>query len=214
MRDKAICLLSGGQDSTTAYFWAKKIFSEVKPIFISYGQKHDMELNSAIDITEGEIKVFKVDILKQLGGSTLMGTKVASQTIKKQLAPTFVPGRNILFLTIAASYAYQQEIENIVIGVNAVDYSGYPDCRAKFIHYMQGALRLGLDYTLFIHTPLIDMNKKEIVLLAKELNIIDLMKYTHTCYEGQRPPCGKCAACIIRAKGFKEAGIKDPLTGE
>jgi 7-cyano-7-deazaguanine synthase len=100
---------------------------------------------------------------------------------------------------------------NLVIGVSQVDYSGYPDCRGEFIKSMEKSLSLGMEYPVKIHTPLISLDKKGTVLLAKKLGALDMMKHTHTCYEGKNPPCGKCPACLLREKGFKEAGIRDPL---
>jgi 7-cyano-7-deazaguanine synthase len=131
--------------------------------------------------------------------------------INKNLPASFVPGRNILFLTIAAAYAYTQNIKDIVIGVSQIDYSGYPDCRKEFIKKMEKAISTGMEYKFKIYTPLINKSKKDIVLLAKKLGILSFMKFTHTCYNGVRPGCGKCPACKLRDKGFKSAGIKDPI---
>jgi 7-cyano-7-deazaguanine synthase len=116
------------------------------------------------------------------------------------------------FLTFAAAYAWQHDICNLVAGVAQTDYSGYPDCRRTTIDALEETLSLGLQRRITIHTPLMDLSKKETVLLANKLGAVDAMGLTHTCYNGRRPPCGECAACILRARGFAEAGIPDPLT--
>ncbi len=127
------------------------------------------------------------------------------------LPTTFVPGRNILFLTIAASVAYQKKIKHVITGVCETDYSGYPDCRDATIKSLQETLQLGLDSDVQIHTPLMWKNKAETIKLMEELGGSDLHRYTHTCYKGERPACGECFACKLRLNGFKEAGLTDPL---
>jgi len=217
MKEKAVVLLSGGQDSTTSLFWAKKRFKEIIAISFDYGQRHRIELNSARKIAElAKMRhyVIKIKEFEQLKYSALLNKNmqlIQKDKINKNLPASFVPGRNILFLTIAASFAYSKGIKNIIIGVSQVDYSGYPDCRKKFIKAMEKTLSLGLEYGFKIYTPLINKNKKDIVLLAKRLGILQYLKWTHTCYKGIRPGCGRCPACKLRQKGFKEAGIKDPI---
>ena len=122
-----------------------------------------------------------------------------------------MPGRNALFLNIAAIDAYQQEASVIYTGVCQTDYSGYPDCRAAFIQSMQESLSLAMDYRFEIVTPLMHLTKAETVLKMAELDKLSWLAHSHTCYEGQRPACGKCPACRLRLKGFAEAGIADPL---
>jgi 7-cyano-7-deazaguanine synthase len=131
--------------------------------------------------------------------------------IETDLPNTFVPGRNIVFLTFAAACAWQRNIEHLVTGVAQTDYSGYPDCREETIEALQLTIRLGMASNVVIHTPLMSLSKKETVLLARDLGALEAMALTHTCYEGRRPPCGECPACILRARGFNEAGIEDPL---
>ena len=128
-----------------------------------------------------------------------------------RLPNTFVPGRNLVFLTFAAAYAYQRDIAHLVTGVAQTDYSGYPDCRTETISALQQALRLGMETEVNIHTPLMHLSKKATVELARDLGALPAMALTHTCYNGARPPCGTCAACELRAKGFAEAHIADPL---
>ncbi len=128
-----------------------------------------------------------------------------------ELPNTFVPGRNLVFLTFAAAFAWQRGITNLVTGVAQTDYSGYPDCRQETIDALVPALNLGMEREFTIHTPLMDLSKKETVELARDLGALDAMALTHSCYNGKRPPCGECPACRLRAKGFEEAGIGDPL---
>jgi 7-cyano-7-deazaguanine synthase len=124
---------------------------------------------------------------------------------------TFVAGRNLIFLTFAAAYAYRHGARHLVTGVAQTDYSGYPDCRDETIMALQKAISLGMDREFTIHTPLMYRSKKETVELAVRLGALEAMALTHTCYKGCRPPCGECQACRLRAKGFAEAGVRDPL---
>ena len=122
-----------------------------------------------------------------------------------------MPGRNLVFLTFAAAYAHQKGIRHIVTGVCQTDYSGYPDCRQNTIDALQVAINLGMESQVKIHTPLMWMTKAETVHLAKEVEALDAMAWSHTCYNGAIPPCEKCPACELRKKGFDDAGIEDPL---
>lgn len=216
---KALVVLSGGQDSTTCLYWAIERFGagNVRAISFDYGQRHHIELECARQIAEqaGTPQVcLPIDTFAALGGNAL-----SDDTIKldspadsgSELPNTFVPGRNLVFVTFAAAYAWQQGIRDIVIGVAQTDYSGYPDCREETIHALQKSLRLGMESNFELHTPLMHLTKKETVELARDLGALDVMALTHTCYNGARPPCGECAACKLRAKGFADAGIDDPL---
>ncbi len=127
------------------------------------------------------------------------------------LPNTFVPGRNLIFLSFAAALAYQQNIKHLVTGVAQTDYSGYPDCREKTIQSLQQTLNLGMEYDLQIHTPLMFLSKKQTVHMAQKFGAMQALSYSHTCYNGERPGCKKCSACLLREKGFVEAGIEDPL---
>ena len=122
-----------------------------------------------------------------------------------------MPGRNLIFLTLAAAYAYQRGITELVAGVCQTDYSGYPDCRADTMAALQQSLRTGMAAPFTIHTPLMHLSKAETVHLINKLGRLDLLAWTHTCYNGAIPPCGICPACELRAKGFREAGMADPL---
>ena len=215
--DTALVVLSGGQDSTTCLYWALARFSSVETLTFDYGQRHRIEIDCAARIArQAGVRntVLPLDTLAVLGGNSLTDE---SMTIRDDddrgsgLPNSFVPGRNLLFLTAAAAYAWQHEIDHIVTGVAQTDYSGYPDCRRETLAALQQALRLGMESNVELHTPLMDLSKKDTVLLAQSLGALDAMALTHTCYMGERPPCGLCPACVLRAKGFAEAGIADPL---
>ena len=209
--------MSGGQDSTTCLYWALDRFGvdAVDTITFDYGQRHGIELECAHRVAGFAgvpNRVFPIDTFEALGGNALTDAGIhVNEDGDAGLPNTFVPGRNIVFLTFAAAYAWQRKIGHIVTGVAQTDYSGYPDCRQETIDALQSTIRLGMESNVVIHTPLMKLSKKETVLLAKDLGALDAMGLTHTCYEGIRPPCGKCPACRLRAKGFDEAGIEDPL---
>lgn len=217
MNNKALVVLSGGQDSTTCLWWAMDKFGQenVSALTFDYGQRHRIELECAQLVAKfagvPQAKL-PIDTFAVLGGNALTdnGIEVGAESAGA-LPNTFVPGRNLVFLTYAAAYALPRAIGNIVTGVAQTDYSGYPDCRADTIAALERAISLGMEYDFTIHTPLMNLSKKGTVMLANSLGAIEAMSYTHTCYEGQRPPCGACPACILRAKGFAEAGIADPL---
>jgi 7-cyano-7-deazaguanine synthase len=155
-----------------------------------------------------------INTFTALGGDALTDEDIAvHQELNKetQLPNTFVPGRNLVFLTYAAAYAYQRGIAHLVTGVSQTDYSGYPDCRQATLDSLQQTLRLGMESDIEIHAPLMQRSKKQTVELARELGALEVMADTHTCYNGARPPCGECSACQLRAQGFDEAGLDDPL---
>jgi 7-cyano-7-deazaguanine synthase len=214
---KALVVLSGGQDSTTCLYWAKQRFEVVESLTFDYGQRHRIEIDCAravADFAGVGNTLLPLNTLSALGGNSLTDTTMnisANDTRSTGLPNSFVPGRNILFLTCAAAYAWQKDIGHLVTGVAQTDYSGYPDCRRATVESLQHTLRLAMESTIEIHTPLMDLSKKETVLLAQSLGALEAMSLTHTCYHGVRPPCGRCPACELRAKGFAEAGIADPL---
>ncbi|OQA94378.1 MAG: 7-cyano-7-deazaguanine synthase [Spirochaetes bacterium ADurb.Bin218] len=216
--EKAVVLFSGGQDSTTCLFWAKEKFSEVIALNILYGQRHAIERESARKIAKlagVELVELEMDVFSKINDSALINTDMDVSTAhdkNSNLPASFVPGRNIMLLTIAASFAYSKGISNIVTGVCQTDYSGYPDCRDKTIKSLELALSLGMDKDFHIHTPLMWKTKAETVLMATELDgCWSALALSHTCYNGQWPPCGECPACKIRARGFEEAGEIDPI---
>ena len=217
--EKALVVLSGGQDSTTCLYWAIDRFGAdaVTSVTFDYGQRHRVELECATAVADfagiGNT-CLPIDTFAALGGDALTDTDIDVENgtdAQTGLPNTFVPGRNLIFLTYAAAYAYQRKIGHLVTGVAQTDYSGYPDCREATISSLQQSLRLGMESDVTIHTPLMHLSKKETVLLARDLGALPAMELTHTCYNGERPPCGTCAACELRAKGFAEAGIDDPL---
>ena len=213
----ALVVLSGGQDSTTCLAWAQKRFAVVDAITFDYGQRHRIELACAVEVARRagvrQHRTITVDSLKQLGGNTLTADTGAALGASGAggLPNTFVPGRNLLFMTLAAAWAWQLGTRDLVTGVCQTDYSGYPDCRADTMAALQQALRLGLESEVVIHTPLMHLSKADSVRLAQAEGGLELLAWTHTCYAGQVPPCGACPACLLRAKGFAEAGVEDPL---
>ena len=217
MSERALVVLSGGQDSTTCLYWAIDRYGQenVEAVTFDYGQRHDIELECARNVSRDagiSQSELSINTFQELGGNALTDTDIqVAEGDDGELPTTFVPGRNLVFLTFAAAHAWQRDITNMVTGVAQTDYSGYPDCRQETIDSLSETLRLGMDRTFVIHTPLMNLSKKETVLLAESLGAIDAMAQTHTCYEGERPPCGRCPACVLRAKGFAEAGIEDPL---
>jgi 7-cyano-7-deazaguanine synthase len=220
MTERALVVLSGGQDSTTCLYWAIDRYGKdaVSSITFDYGQRHRVELDCASRIADdaGIPNVqLPIDTFAVLGGNALTDDIAVEDDGGDQnsLPNTFVPGRNLVFITYAAAYAWQNDIQHLVTGVAQTDYSGYPDCRDETIKSLQQTLRLGMESSVVIHTPLMHLSKKETVQLAGKLGAIDAMALTHTCYNGERPPCGHCAACELRAKGFAEAGVVDPLVG-
>lgn len=227
--EPALVVFSGGQDSTTCLLWALKKFSKVAAITFNYKQRHLVEIEYAKKIIEilnsknefgdvwiqnkAKIEHLIVDIsfLSEFIQTSMIQETVITIDEETGLPTTFVPGRNILFLTIAGSLAYQKKIKHLVAGVCQTDFSGYPDCRDVTIKSLQATLNLGMDYDLIIHTPLMWKNKAQTVKMMERLGGLGLYKYTHTCYKGERPACGECFACELRLNGFKEVGLKDPL---
>lgn len=220
MNDKALVVLSGGQDSTTCLYWAIDRFGRenVSSVTFDYGQRHRIELACAREIADfaGVSNVIlPIDTFAALGGDALTDSEILVESVVSDetgLPNTFVPGRNLIFLTFAAAFAYQRGITHLVTGVAQTDYSGYPDCREASMRSLQTAIRNGMESKIQIHTPLMHMSKQATVELAQELGAMPAMAMTHTCYNGERPPCGVCPACKLRAKGFQDAGVIDPLT--
>jgi 7-cyano-7-deazaguanine synthase len=215
---KALIVLSGGQDSTTCLYWAIDKFGidNITTLTFDYGQKHRIELDCAKKVAEiaGVLSTtLPIDTFSALGGTALTtAVEVSSQLdAETQLPNTFVPGRNLIFLTFAAAFAYQSGVRHLVTGVAQTDYSGYPDCREETIQSLQNSINLGMECDISIHTPLMHKSKSQTVEMAREFGALGAMAYTHTCYNGVQPPCGECPACVLRAKGFEEAGVADPL---
>ena len=219
-QEAALILFSGGQDSTTSLYWAKKTFSRVECLAFDYGQKHRVELDQAKKIAaDAKVSFSVLDIRDTLSGSALTehDKDVSAEHEKNaDLPSSFVPGRNALFLTLAAAHAYNRDIFDLVGGMCQTDYSGYPDCRRVFIEAMETSLSLAMDCDLRIHTPLMYLTKAETWKLANDLGILDVIRNdTHTDYNGDRTTkndwgFGKLdnPASELRAKGYEEAKSK------
>ena len=213
----AVVVFSGGQDSTTCLAWARKQFDDVHALTFDYGQRHAVELQAARDVAEHlgvKHTVADLSAFGKLSASALTraDVDVATGGGLHDLPSTFTPGRNLVFLTMAASYAISVGSRDLITGVCETDYSGYPDCRRQTIDALEKAINLGNGLDDFqIHTPLMFLNKAQTVALAQGLGALDALALSHTCYMGARPACGMCPACVLRLKGFAEAGVTDPI---
>ncbi|MDE2577437.1 MAG: 7-cyano-7-deazaguanine synthase QueC [Hyphomicrobiales bacterium] len=227
MNNGALVLFSGGQDSTTCLAWALDRYERVETIGFDYGQRHRVELDQRAVLRDkiraigpnwnnrlGQDHLLK---LEQLGAisDTAMTRAIAIETNEKGQPNTFVPGRNLIFLTFAAALAYRRGLQHIVGGMCETDFSGYPDCRDATIKAMQTALNLGMDSDFLLETPLMWIDKAQTWALAQQLGgapLVDLIiADTHTCYIGERGAlhdwghgCGQCPACRLRADGFAQ----------
>ncbi len=208
--NSALVCFSGGQDSTTCLFWAKEQFTEVESVCFTYGQKHATEIEIARKIAQEAnvpFQVLDLSLLSQITGSSLTDSSIPMDEVQPAggYPNTFVPGRNMLFLTFAAVLARSKGIFNLVTGVSQTDYSGYPDCRDTFIRSLNVTLNLAMDEQFVIHTPLMRRDKAETWELADELGVFDLVRtQTLTCYNGiPADGCGHCPACKLRAEGLK-----------
>ncbi len=222
---KAVVLLSGGLDSATTAAIAKADGYDVHALSFDYAQKHRVELESAKMVAAGlgiSSHLFINFDLRQIGGSALTSDiEVPKDGMGKEDIPvTYVPARNTIFLSFALSWAEVLEAPHIFIGANAIDYSGYPDCRPEYFSAFEAMANLSTKISVEnklrfkIHTPLIGMTKAGIIRKGTELGV-DYSK-TWSCYDPQKSrdgfvPCGRCDSCLIRIKGFKEAGLPDPL---
>ncbi|HEX4749623.1 MAG TPA: 7-cyano-7-deazaguanine synthase QueC [Bryobacteraceae bacterium] len=221
---KAICLLSGGLDSTTCLAIARRDGFECYCVSFDYGQRHRCELQAAAQIAQqlgaAEHKTIRID-LRAFGGSALtddidVPKHQSLEEVRNSIPVTYVPARNTIFLSFALAYAEVRGASDIFIGVNALDYSGYPDCRPEFIRAFEAmanlATKAGVEAVtrIRIHAPLIAMKKVDIIRTALSLHV-DLGA-THSCYDPdeQGRACGQCDSCLLRRKGFDEAGIMDP----
>ena len=213
-----IVLLSGGLDSATVLNIALKEY-QVTALVFDYGQRHKFEISAAKKIADKydiSLRLIKID-LGQFGNSALTDDIEVpkNQEIGKEIPITYVPVRNTIFLSYALAYAEVNNIFNIFIGVNALDYSGYPDCRPEFIEAFEKMANEGTKFAqgnekIKIHTPLIDLTKAEIISTGTDLDVD--YKLTHSCYDPSVDglSCGECDACILRKEGFIAAGISDP----
>ncbi len=224
MRDEALVLFSGGQDSTTCLAWALANFARVETVGFSYGQRHAIELECRpVILAElrkrfpawgkklGDDHAIDLGVISSLG-ATAMTHDIEIKMTESGLPNTFVPGRNLLFFTTAAALAYRRDIRTLVGGMCETDFSGYPDCRDDTIKALQVALGLGMDRRFTLETPLMWIDKAATYRLAEDLGgtpLLDIvLDHTHTCYIGNREPhewgrgCGECPACKLRKDGY------------
>ena len=206
---KALVIFSGGQDSTTCLFWAKKHFLEVQAIAFDYGQRHIAELTAAQQIATLAnigLQTFKINLLNEVSHNSLTDNSIDIESDQSGHRPpnTLVEGRNMLFLTYAAIFAKANGINNLITGVGQADYSGYPDCRNDFIVSLNQTLNLSMDFDYQIHTPLMWLDKSEIWQLADDLGIFEIVRnLTITCYHGiAGDGCGVCPSCKLRNRGL------------
>lgn len=214
---KALVVLSGGQDSATCMAWAKANYEDVRAVTFTYGQRHIKEIESAKAIAKlfgVDHDIYDIPVLAGNKASALTSAGEVNEIDEKsQLPKSFVPGRNLIFLTSAASLALSIGFDTIVTGVCQTDYSGYPDCRNTTIKALQLAINLGNEGIgrIVIRTPLMFLSKAGTVKLAIDLPLgMEALALSWTCYEGGETPCGECGACVLRKKGFDEAGVSDP----
>lgn len=227
MHSKALVLFSGGQDSTTCLAWALERYEHVETIGFDYGQRHRIELECRLNILQevrnrfpnwakrlGEDHVLDLKLLGQISDTAMTAEKTI-EFEKNGLPNTFVPGRNLLFLTFAATIAYRRGLTVLVGGMCETDYSGYPDCRDNTLKATQVALSLGMDAPVIIETPLMWLNKAQTWRLAEDLGNRDfvslIQEESHTCYLGTRQQkhewgygCGTCPACELRKTGYEQ----------
>ena len=222
--EKAVVLLSGGLDSCTCMAVAKSKGYDVYPISFNYHQRHSIELEGAKKIAAyyGVKKHLIIETnMEAIGGSALTDEKIEvpeGDVNRHSVPPTYVPARNLIFLSYAMGYAEVLGATHVYIGVNSVDYSGYPDCRPEFIEKFQTLADYATTATavkgqkITIETPLQDLSKKDIVLLGTKLGAP--FQFTHSCYKGGEKACGICDSCKLRLRGFAEAGVEDPIAYE
>ena len=225
MKNKAVALLSGGLDSTTTLAIAKNQGFEIYALSFDYGQRHRVELEQAQIIAQkfevADHQIMAID-LRQFGGSALtdsidVPTNRDEEEMSSEIPITYVPARNTIFLSFCLAYAEVKKAGNIFLGVNAVDYSGYPDCRPEFIAAFETlanlATKAGMEgiKKLKIHTPLIQFTKADIIRIGIELGVD--YSLTLSCYNPRKEgtACGVCDSCLLRLKGFSQAGLKDPV---
>ena len=209
--NEALVVFSGGQDSTTCLFWAKREFGKVHALTFRYGQKHVLEVEMAERLAAKagvDFHILDVPLVGQLGANSLTDTSIVMDQEKPEdsFPNTFVPGRNLFFLSIAAVFARERGIRHIVTGVSQTDFSGYPDCRDAFIRSLNVTLDLAMDEQFVIHTPLMWLDKARTWALADSLGVLDIVRNeTLTCYNGiPGDGCGHCPACRLRRAGLEK----------
>mgnify|MGYP000846994325 CR=1 FL=1 len=219
MSKKAVILLSGGLDSAVTLWLAKSQGYELHTLCFNYGQKHDKEIKRAEVLSKKaeakEHRLITLDI-GQWGGSSLTDENLNIEDgdiSRTDIPSTYVPARNMIFLSVAASYAEAVGAQDIFIGISEVDYSGYVDCRLSFLDAMQEAINQGTvmgaekNMPITIHAPFMNKTKAEEIKIGSELGVP--FEYTWSCYRGDEKPCGTCDSCLLRAEAFKKAGVED-----
>lgn len=222
MGKRAVIVLSGGLDSTTCMGIAKDAGYELEPLTFYYGQRHNREIEQAKQVAAhygvaDRHRVVPVTLLSEIGGSALTDTTIEIPTDvgESEVPATYVPARNLIFLSLATSVAEVVGAEVIYLGVSAVDYSGYPDCRPEFIASMNQTIALATkvgaagERSISIETPLIELSKAETIRQGIALDVP--YELTTSCYHGEPTACGECDSCRLRLKGFAEAGLVDPI---
>lgn len=206
--EKAVVVFSGGQDSTTCLFWALEQFSEVLAVTFDYGQRHAQEIEHAKRIAETldvTLQVLDMGLINQLSANALTRDSIEVKEQSDGLPSTFVPGRNLLFLSFAAIYADAFGARHLVTGVSETDFSGYPDCRDTFIRSLNVTINLSMDKQFVIHTPLMWLDKAGVWELSDQLGAFDFVQTeTLTCYHGiPATGCGTCPSCVLRNEGLQ-----------
>ncbi|MBC3376089.1 7-cyano-7-deazaguanine synthase QueC [Pseudomonas sp. SWRI92] len=213
MPKKAVIVFSGGQDSTTCLIHALPMYDEIHCITFDYGQRHRAEIEVARQLCKkfgvAAHKVLDTSLLNELAVSSLTRDNIPVPNVSNAahgVPSTFVPGRNILFLTLASIYAYQVGAETVITGVCETDFSGYPDCRDQFVRLLNNAIETGMDYKLRIETPLMWLDKAETWALADHHQQLEVIRHhTLSCYNGiQGSGCRECDACHLRARGLEQ----------
>src|SRR5690242_1354536 len=226
MYNKAVVLLSGGLDSTTTLAIASAEGYELHSLSFDYGQRHQREVDAALAVARHyhvqTQKTIKID-LRAFGGSALTADfevphARSMEKMSQEIPITYVPARNTIFLSFALAYAEVNGADDIFLGINAIDYSGYPDCRPEYLESYERMANLATrattqdGRTIHIHAPLMRMSKAEIVRKGTELGVP--YELTWSCYEGGELACGACDSCLLRLNGFAEAGLQDPIAYE
>lgn len=220
---KAIVVLSGGLDSSTCAFIAKSEGYEIHALSFYYGQRHSKELESAKKIVEavGASSHRILEVPHPMGGALNSNTEVPQERnleeMSKEIPVTYVPARNTVFISLALQYAEELDADAIFLGLTAIDYSGYPDCRPEYVEAWQNLINLATKKTveggkIELKTPLLQLYKAEIIEQGIELGVP--YELTWSCYNGGEKACGKCDSCLLRLKGFKEANSTDPIQYE
>ncbi|MCL5674243.1 MAG: 7-cyano-7-deazaguanine synthase QueC [Candidatus Omnitrophica bacterium] len=214
---KTVCLISGGLDSFVSAGIARKDGYELYGLTIDYSQKHKKEIEYAKKIAGflnvDEHKIITIDLSFLSSALTSRNIKIPEKPVTG-IPVTYVPARNTIFISLALAYAENINADAIYLGINHIDYSGYPDCRPEYIEAYQKLINIATQKTvkggrILLKTPLVSLSKSEIILIGNSMHLDFSLSWS--CYKGEEKACGKCPSCVIRLKGFEKAGLKDPL---